>query len=124
MTSLALARDIALSILRASVQGGARPGDIIGPAFLSTVHLPGLMADSETGWNYAAEQEWVERLPGNQIRLADAGSRTLRIKLLRPNPTRSSSRASDRRVAPIWTRRSRSPRRQAATSRSPGFCAF
>jgi hypothetical protein len=73
MTSLALARDIALRILRASVQGGARPGDIIGPAFLGTVHLPGLMADSEAGLNYAVEQGWIEKLPSNQIRLTDAG---------------------------------------------------
>jgi hypothetical protein len=73
MSSLALARDIALRILRASVQGGAQPGDTIGRAFLGTVHLPGLMADFEAGLNYAAEQGWVEKLPGNQIRLTDSG---------------------------------------------------
>jgi hypothetical protein len=74
MTSITIAKDIATRFLGASVQGGARPGNIIGPEFLQgMVRLPGLMADFPAGMDYAAEQGWVEKLSDNQFRLTDAG---------------------------------------------------
>jgi hypothetical protein len=74
MTSTTIAKDSATRFLRASVQGGARPGNIIGPEFLQgVVHFPGLISDFPAGMDYAAEQGWVEKLPGNQFRLTAAG---------------------------------------------------
>jgi hypothetical protein len=64
---------IAEIILRSSVQGGARPGDILGPHFWpGTVRMPGLLADFTIGLGYAVQQGWIEK-SGNQYRLTEAG---------------------------------------------------
>lgn len=59
--------------LRAFVQGGARPGNVLGPHFWpGTVHMPGLIADFTLGLGYAVQQGWVEQ-SGSEYRLTEAG---------------------------------------------------
>ena len=73
--SSSLLEQIAKRTLHAFKQGGSKPGDILDPNNLTgTVHLPGKIADFKPAMNYAAEQGWVEKLPGGQYRLTDAGS--------------------------------------------------
>jgi hypothetical protein len=69
--------------LHALKQRGVRAGDIFDPNNPpGTRHLLGKILDFikpvmgnvfEQGWDYAAEQGWVEKLPGGQYRLTDAG---------------------------------------------------
>ena len=74
MTSVSIAKEIAVRFVQASVQAGAHPGDILGPNFWpGDVHMPGLHADFDAGKEYAAHQGWVDKLPGDQYRLTDAG---------------------------------------------------
>jgi hypothetical protein len=81
MTSLATVGEIAIRFLRASVQSGARPGDTLGPQFWpGKVHLPGLLADFPAGLDFAAQLGWVEKLPGDQLRLTDMGFAAARAK--------------------------------------------
>jgi hypothetical protein len=64
---------IAVICLRAFVQGGARPGDVLGPQFWpGTVHMPGLIADFTIGLGYAVQQGWIEK-SGDQYRLTEGG---------------------------------------------------
>jgi hypothetical protein len=74
MTSLPIGKDIAIRFLKASVEGGAKPGDILGPhLFRGPVHLPGVMADFPAAMDYAAQERWVEKLAGDQYCLTSAG---------------------------------------------------
>lgn len=74
MASTPVLRDIALRFLRASVDGGAHAGDMLGPnRFKGPVRLPGLMADIPAALDYAAGQGWLERLPDSQYRLTSVG---------------------------------------------------
>ena len=62
-------------------QRGLRAGDIFDPNNLpGTRRLLGKLVNfkpvidwAEQGWDYAADQGWVEKLPGGQYRLTDAG---------------------------------------------------
>jgi hypothetical protein len=66
-------QNIAVIALRAFIQGGARPGDILGPHFWpGTVRMPGLIADFTIGLGYAVQQGWIEKVD-NQYRLTEAG---------------------------------------------------
>jgi hypothetical protein len=65
---------IATRILRVSVQSGARPGEILGPHFWQAeTRMPGVIADWAAGLDFAQEQGWVEKIPGNQFRLTSTG---------------------------------------------------
>jgi glutaminyl-tRNA synthetase len=67
---------IAMRFLRASVQGGATAGGMLGPHyFQGPVHMPGRIADFPTAMDYASKQGWVEKLPNQQYRLTNAGYR-------------------------------------------------
>ena len=60
--------------LHALKQRGLRAGDILDLNNLpSTPHLLGKMFDFKPAMDYAAEQGWFEKLPGDQYRLTDAG---------------------------------------------------
>jgi hypothetical protein len=68
-------RDITIQFLRAFIQGGTQPGDLIelGPLhFPVRVHFPAAMA-------YAAEQGWVERSDADKYRLTDTGFEAAQI---------------------------------------------
>jgi hypothetical protein len=61
-------------LLRALVQGGAKPGATLEPRLLQgPVHMPGRIADFPAAMNYAARQGWVEKLPNQQYRLTKRG---------------------------------------------------
>jgi hypothetical protein len=61
--------------LHAFKKRGSRAGDIIlDPNNLpGPLHLLGKIVDFKPAMDYAAEQGWVEKLPGGQYRLTDAG---------------------------------------------------
>lgn len=75
MTSFPAHKEVAIRILRAFVQSGALPGDDLGPHFWpGKVQMPGEIADFPAAVNYAVQQGWAERSPGDQYpRLTDAG---------------------------------------------------
>ena len=55
-------------------QRGLRAGDIFDPNNPpGTRHLLGKLVNFKPLIGYAAEQGWVEKLPGGQYRLTDAG---------------------------------------------------
>jgi hypothetical protein len=60
--------------LRALKQRGLRAGDILDLNNLpGTPHLLGKRVDIKPGMDYAVEQGWFEKLPGDKYRLTDAG---------------------------------------------------
>jgi hypothetical protein len=75
MTTSAAVEDMAKRIIRAFVQSGARPGDVIGPQTLrGKIYFPvGQIADIPGAMGYAAEQGWLEMLGSDQYRLSDSG---------------------------------------------------
>jgi hypothetical protein len=66
-------RDVAIDILKAAVQGGAKPGEMLRPDMLKSADPVPKIADFELAMNFVVEQGWVEKLGPDQFRLTDAG---------------------------------------------------
>ena len=74
MTVSATVKVIAIRSLRTFVQGGAHPGEMLGPHLWSgSVQMSGRHADWPAALDYSEQQGWVEKLPDDQYRLTDSG---------------------------------------------------
>jgi hypothetical protein len=76
MATSSSAPDIAKRLLRAVVAAGAREGDDLKNLPPDGVNLPGTAADIQAAINYAQQQAWIGKQPGDQYyRLTEAGVR-------------------------------------------------
>jgi hypothetical protein len=75
MTSEAVARHIAIQVIRASVQAGCSPGQMLRPDKVN--FSAGKIADIPAGMEYAVQQGWAEEViqpgGGKDYRLTKAG---------------------------------------------------
>jgi hypothetical protein len=76
MATSASAPDIAKRLLRALVAAGARERDELKNLPPEGVRLPGNIGDIEAAIDYAEQQAWIGKRPGDQYyRLTEAGVR-------------------------------------------------
>ena len=76
MATSSSAPDIAKRLLRAVVAAGAREGDEVKNLPPEGVRLPGNAADIQAAIDYAEQQAWIGKRPGDQYyRLTEAGVR-------------------------------------------------